>query len=53
MIRVARLRGRLSAGLTNPEAGNSPHCTENSRINIIPNQKFGIDRPHSADIVAA
>ncbi len=52
MMRVARLRDRLSAGLTKPEAGNNPNSTENSRISNIPNQKFGIERPHNAAIVA-
>jgi len=53
MTRVARLCDRLSAGLTKPDAGNSPNVTENSRISRIPSQKFGIDRPYNAVIVAA
>ncbi len=52
MMRVARLRDRLSVGLTKPDAGSTPHSTENSRINKIPSQKFGMDRPHSAVMVA-
>jgi len=53
MTSVARLRDRLSAGETKPEAGNRPNSTENSKISRIPSQKFGIDNPHSAAIVAA
>jgi hypothetical protein len=53
MIIAARFALRSSNGLTYPDAGNHPSCTANNRISRMPSQKFGVDRPHRAKMLAA
>ena len=43
--------GRCSGAC--PIAGSNPHCTENSMIIMIPNQKLGVEMPNRVSAFAA
>ena len=52
IIVVASDWRQSSNGLTKPEAGSQPSFTENRKISMMPSQKFGMDRPQSANTLA-